>query len=103
MRHLTVAIALVLWFTLAISGTEATAQSQPDGQLTIAFDSSIAPSFLDPAETPGIATPFAFLYALHDALIKPLPGNNMAPCLAESWRESPDGLAYEFKLRELSS
>src|SRR5437879_4414331 len=55
---------------------------------------------LDPAETPGIATPFSFLYALHDALIKPLPGNDMAPCLAESWRESPDGLAYEFKLRE---
>ncbi len=24
----------------------------------------------------------------------------MAPCLAESWRESPDGLSYEFKLRE---
>ena len=80
-------------------GTEVGAQSQPDGQLTIAFDASIAPSFLDPAETPGIATPFAFLYALHDALIKPLPGNNMAPCLAESWRESPEGLSYEFKLR----
>ena len=41
-----------------------------------------------------------FLYALHDALIKPLPGNDMAPCLAESWRESLDGLTYEFKLRE---
>jgi peptide/nickel transport system substrate-binding protein len=24
----------------------------------------------------------------------------MAPCLAESWKESPDGLTYEFKLRE---
>jgi peptide/nickel transport system substrate-binding protein len=40
-----------------------------------------------------------FLYALHDALIKPLPGNTMAPCLAESWTESPDGLVYEFTLR----
>ncbi|PYO55599.1 MAG: hypothetical protein DMD83_18800 [Candidatus Rokuibacteriota bacterium] len=29
-----------------------------------------------------------------------MPGNDMAPCLAESWRESPDGLVYEFKLRE---
>src|SRR5207245_2636364 len=37
---------------------------------------------------------------MHDALIKPLPGNNMAPCLAESWQESPDGLVVEFKLRE---
>src|SRR6266404_377859 len=51
-------------------------------------------------EAPGIGTPFVFLYALHDALIKPLPGNDMAPCLAESWTESPDGLVYEFKLRE---
>ncbi len=76
------------------------AQSPPDGQITIAFDASIAPAFLDPAETAGLGTPFVFLYALHDALIKPLPGNDMAPCLAESWRESPDGLSYEFKLRE---
>ena len=100
MRDLRVRIALVLFAGLAMLGAEVGAQSQPDGQLTIAFDASIAPSFLDPAETPGIATPFAFLYARHDALIKPLPGNNMAPCLAESWRESPEGLAYDFKLRE---
>jgi len=100
MRDLTGRIALVLVFVLAMLGTEVGAQSQPEGQLTIAFDASIAPAFLDPAETPGIATPFAFLYALHDAMVKPLPGNDMAPCLAESWKESPDGLVYEFKLRE---
>ena len=99
MRHLLVRIALVLFFLLAALGTEVAAQSQPDGQLTIAFDVSLAPSFLEPAETPGIGTPFVFLYALHDALAKPLPGNDMAPCLAESWRESADGLTYEFKLR----
>src|SRR5437667_6611604 len=75
------------------------AQGQPDGQLTIAFDASIAPTFPTPAETPGIGTAFVFLYAMHDALIKPLPGNDMAPCLAESWKESPDGLTSEFKLR----
>src|SRR5215510_12549368 len=83
-----------------MSRLEAGAEVQPDGQLTVAFDASIAPSFLDPAETTGLATPFGFLYALHDALAKPLPGNKMAPCLAESWKESPDGLVYEFKLRE---
>jgi peptide/nickel transport system substrate-binding protein len=76
------------------------AAQSPADTLTIAFDTTIAPTFLDPAETPGIATPFTFLYAIHDALAKPLPGNNMAPCLAESWKESPDGLVYEFKLRE---
>jgi peptide/nickel transport system substrate-binding protein len=76
------------------------ASSQPDDQITIAFDVSISPSFLDPAETPGIGTPFVFMYAMHDALLKPMPGNNFAPCLAESWTESADGLVYEFKLRE---
>src|SRR6267143_879044 len=85
---------------LATWGGEAAGQGRPEGELTIAFDASIAPTFLDPAETSGLSTPFVFLYALHDALFKPLPGNNMAPCLAESWKESPDGLVYEFKLRE---
>jgi peptide/nickel transport system substrate-binding protein len=93
----TVLLPVVL---IALGSVDVGAQGQPDGQLTIAFDVSIAPSFLEPAETPGIGTPFVFLYALHDALVKPLPGNDMAPSLAESWRESEDGLAYEFKLRE---
>src|SRR5690348_10426609 len=94
----------VIVFACALVGialvSEVRGQGQPADQLTIAFDVSIAPTFLEPAETPGIGTPFVFLYALHDALIKPLPGNNMAPCLAESWTESADGLVYEFKLRE---
>jgi peptide/nickel transport system substrate-binding protein len=34
------------------------------------------------------------LYALHDALVRPLPGHKMAPSLAESWTESPDGKVY---------
>ena len=95
------AMALVIALSLLpIAPAEVGGQSAPDGQIVIAFDVSLAPSFLDPAETPGIGTPFVFLYAMHDALIKPLPGNDMAPCLAESWKESADGLTYEFKLRE---
>jgi peptide/nickel transport system substrate-binding protein len=39
-------------------------------------------------------------YALHDALVKPMPDNPMAPSLAESWTVSPDGLSYEFVLRK---
>ena len=100
MNGLSRRILLVSGIILAVWCGTVGAQGQPEGQLTIAFDASIAPTFLDPAETPGIGTPFVFLYAMHDALIKPLPGNDMAPCLAESWKESPDGLAYEFKLRQ---
>jgi peptide/nickel transport system substrate-binding protein len=98
LRH--VSAWLILGMVAALAGVDATAASKPEGQLIIAFDTSIAPTYLDPAETPGTATPFTFLYALHDALIKPLPGSDMAPCLAESWHESDDGLTYEFKLRE---
>jgi peptide/nickel transport system substrate-binding protein len=60
---------------------------------------TLAPTWFDPAETPGIGTPFMILYALHDALVKPMPGNAMAPGLAESWSVSKDGLVYEFVLR----
>jgi peptide/nickel transport system substrate-binding protein len=94
------ALVSFLFLIVGLSGGEVRGQGRPPDQLTIAFDASIATSFLDPAETPGIGTPFVFLYAMHDALIKPLPGNSMAPCLAESWTESADGLVYEFKLRE---
>jgi hypothetical protein len=59
-----------------MAGGQATAQTED--QLTIAFDVAIAASFLDPAETSGLGVPFVFLYALHDALAKPLPGNDMA-------------------------
>src|SRR5712691_11870649 len=99
MRHSRL-VWLIVCVAVMLSGVHAAGQTQPEGQLIIAFDTTIAPTYLDPAETSGIATPFVFLYALHDALIKPLPGNDMAPCLAESWTESPDGLGYEFKLRE---
>jgi len=61
---------------------------------------SLAPTWFDPAETPGILTPFMVLYALHDALVKPMPGKPMAPSLAESWTASADGLTYEFVLRQ---
>src|SRR2546422_9943754 len=40
------------------------------------------------------------LYALHDALVKPLPERAMASSLAESWSTSHDGLVYEFVLRK---
>jgi len=60
---------------------------------------TLSPSWFDPAELPAQITPFGILYALHDAVVRPLPGERMGPALAESWSESPDGLTYEFKLR----
>ena len=76
------------------------AESAPEGQMTWAIHFSLAPTFFDPAETPGLITPFLVLYALHDGLVKPMPGKPQAPSLAESWTVSPDGLVYEFALRK---
>jgi peptide/nickel transport system substrate-binding protein len=72
----------------------------PVGQMTLAQTVSIAPRWFDPAEAEGIITPYIFYYAVHDALMKPMPGNPMSPSLAESWSASTDGLSYEFVLRK---
>src|SRR3954466_14771054 len=72
----------------------------PQGQLTWAVHVSLAPTWFDPAETQALITPFMVLYALHDAMVKPMPGTLQAPCLAESWSASEDALTYEFVLRE---
>src|SRR5712691_1498053 len=72
----------------------------PEGKITFAVTITLAPTWFDPAETPGVITPFLTLYALHDALVKPMPGNPFAPSLAESWTAAKDGLTYEFTLRK---
>src|SRR5262245_28771999 len=72
----------------------------PVGQMTWAVHFSLAPTFFDPGETTGIITPFLVLYALHDGLVKPMPGKPQAGSLAESWSVSLDGLVYEFVLRQ---
>ena len=94
MRRLSAALLLLL-LPLAV----ATSAVAAEGQLTWALHISLAPTWFDPAETPGIVTPFMMLYALHDAVAKPMPGKAMAPSLAESWTVSPDGLTYDFALR----
>jgi len=94
-------LASVVALVLTLLGSSVSAQvAAPAGQITIAATITLAPTWFDPAETPGVITPFLTLYALHDALVKPMPGNPWAPCLAESWTMSKDGLVYEFVLRK---
>jgi peptide/nickel transport system substrate-binding protein len=92
-------LAAAVALTLALAAPAARADT-PAGQLTWALHFTPAPTLFEPAETPGLITPFMFLYALHDAMVKPMPGKAMAPSLAESWTMSPDGLVYEFVLRK---
>src|SRR4249920_2074413 len=78
----------------------AQAQPKPAGEMRWALYVTLSPAWFDPGEVIGVLTPFWVLYALHDALLKPMPGNLMSPSLAESWTVSPDQRVYEFKLRE---
>src|SRR5262249_54800554 len=75
------------------------AVAAPEGQMSFALQVSLAPVWFDPADTTSTSIPFIVLYAVHDALVKAMPGQPMAPSLAESWTVSPDGLLYEFVLR----
>ena len=54
-------------------GVPRSATAEPQGQLTWGVHVSLAPTWFDPAETPGVITPFMIMYALHDAMVKPMP------------------------------
>jgi peptide/nickel transport system substrate-binding protein len=96
MRHLGVVACLLL----VVFAVAAPAAAAPEGQLTWGVHISLAPLWFDPAETQGLITPFLVLYAIHDAMVKAMPGNATAPSLAESWQVSPDGRVYDFTLRK---
>ena len=65
-------IALIVLAVLCVSGTHAAAA--PEGTLTIAMHFTPVPRWLDPADGESTITPFFLLYALHDALLKPMSG-----------------------------
>ena len=92
-------LAVVLW-SCVFMVAPASAQA-PDGEMRWALYVTISPSWFDPGES-GVAglNSFWIGYALHDALVKPMPGNPRAASLAESWTVSADWRVYEFTLRE---
>jgi len=94
------AVVVTLVLLVLVAGSAGAVAAAPEGEMTWAVHVSLAPTWFDPAETPSVITPFMILYAMHDALVKPMPGNPQAPSLAESWSASKDGLVYEFVLRK---
>ena len=97
MRIPTIAM-LALFVVLATAGLAHVADAA-DGQMTWAVHITLAPRWLDPGDTETAITPFIVLYALHDALVKPMPNGQTTPSLAESWTVSADGKTYDFLLR----
>jgi peptide/nickel transport system substrate-binding protein len=88
---------IVLLLRLALPAPAAAA---PEGTLTWGIHVTLAARWLDPADTEAFINPFMVLYAVHDALVKPMPAGENTPSLAESWSQSKDGLVYEFVLRK---
>jgi len=76
------------------------AAAAPEGTLTWGLHVTLAPKWLDPGDTEAFINPFMVLYAVHDALTKPMPAGDNTPSLADSWTVSKDGLTYEFVLRK---
>jgi peptide/nickel transport system substrate-binding protein len=92
---------VVLFLAAALLvGVAPSASAAPEGTMTWGVHITLASRWLDPAETEGIITPFMVLYALHDALVKPMPAGINTPSLAESFTQSKDGLTYEFVIRK---
>ncbi|HSE03126.1 MAG TPA: ABC transporter substrate-binding protein, partial [Methylomirabilota bacterium] len=97
----TTARLLILFLVLTLLvGAPPTQAAPPDGTLVIGVHVTLVSRWLDPGETEALITPFMVLYTLHDALLKPMPGNISAPSLAESWTLAKDGVTYEFVLRK---
>ncbi|HEX2171364.1 MAG TPA: ABC transporter substrate-binding protein [Dehalococcoidia bacterium] len=75
-------------------------RGEPAGRLIYVWNVGIVPAWFDPQENGQLITPYGFQYALHDALVKHLPGQPFAPSLAESYEIAPDYTSATFKLRE---
>jgi len=94
--------AVALCAAMAGLPTSISAQTAkpPSGELRWALHVTLAARWLDPAETEAFSTPFMVMYAVHDAMAKPMPAGLITPSLAESWTESKDHLTYTFVLRK---
>ena len=102
MGHSTrVLAALALALLLGADLTAPHSARAAEGQLVIGVHVTLAPRWLDPAETEAAITPFMVLYALHDALREADAGRAQTP---RAWpsrgRCRKDGLTYEFVLRK---
>ncbi len=82
-------VALVLVLLAGGLLDQAAAQTKPEGEMRWTLYVTLSPVWFDPGEVVGQLTPFWVLYAMHDALVKPMPGNHMTPSLPESWTVSP--------------
>src|SRR5262245_63015696 len=94
-------LAVLLLVAVTITAVVAVSvASAAEGEMRWGLHVTLAARWLDPAETEAFNTPFMVMYAVHDALVKPMPPGPTTPSLAESWTEAKDHLSYTFMLRK---
>jgi peptide/nickel transport system substrate-binding protein len=96
-------LAVTVWWWTCLTTNLWAAEAppyKPEREMRWAMYVTLSPSWFDPGDVVGLLTPFWVLYAMHDAVVKPMPGNLMTPSLAESWTVSADQQVYEFTLRQ---
>jgi peptide/nickel transport system substrate-binding protein len=94
-RSVLLAVAAVV-----LLASVAPARAAQEGTMTLGIHVTLVNRWLDPADTDGLITPFMVIYALHDALVKPMPAGINTPSLAESWTVSKDWITYDFVIRK---
>ena len=68
----------LLLLVLLVVAAPAGGNAQGD-QITWGVHISLAPTWFDPAEASGTTTPYLIYYAIHDAVVKAMPDQALAP------------------------
>src|SRR5919201_1938040 len=71
-----------------------------EGEMRYGMHVTLPAKWLDPGDMEAFCTPYMIVYAIHDAMVKPMPAGMQTPSLAESWSETKDHLSYTFTLRK---
>src|SRR5256885_4827186 len=102
-RSLARSVTIALLLSLALTGPAAAPEARADapaGTMTWGLHVTLVSKWLDPADTEAFINPFMVLYAVHDALVKPMPAGDNTPSPAQAWTTSKDRLTHEVVLRK---
>jgi peptide/nickel transport system substrate-binding protein len=75
-------------------------RKESTGKVVYGWHTAVTPSWLDPQEASALITPYAFMYAMHDSMIKSFDGKSLQPSLAESYKMADDFKSISFVIRE---
>jgi peptide/nickel transport system substrate-binding protein len=102
-RDFALAITLACALLLGALAGPAAAQTKSEGEMRWALYVTLSPVWFDPTEVSGQLTPFWVLYAIHDALVKPMPGNLMSPAWPNRGRSAPISASTSSSCARVSS